>query len=121
MNLIYIVTDLFYLSVVIVDLSWVHSLFLYAGSSCLFWYRVRACLIPNLFFVLETSATLLAIFVTLGFSVHYLKRSLFYQRLLLEESSANWMGFLQAVPDPIAIISDKQDLLFLNDDGKRIS
>ena len=121
MNLIYIVTDLFYLSVVIVDISWVHSLFLYVGSSCIFWYRVSACLIPNLFFVLETYATLLAIFVTLGFSVHYLKRNLFYQRLLLEESSANWMGFLQAVPDPIAIISDKQDLLFLNDDGKRIS
>ena len=39
LNLFYLCTDLFYLSVVIVDHSWILTLLLYVGSSTAFWLR----------------------------------------------------------------------------------
>ena len=94
MRVFYFGADLFFLSVVIVDPSWIITFLLFLTTSCLFWLRFYDCFLSHYVIILETFATLIIIFVALAFTVHYLKRNLFFQKQLLEESSANWMSFL---------------------------
>ena len=61
-----------------------------------------------------------SIILILAYSIHKLKRSLFFERHNKSEASRLWLRFLDAHPDPIVIFSDKRGLIFQNQDCRSI-